>query len=130
MRIRLIFILFLGMSLSSFAQEDVPQVNPHLIVQEGQPYTWADFLMEKSCMSQLILLQDHSVGRQNDIKDKIRAYCKDPAKVWHNLLTIFRENKKDVLMHQIFQDNIRLADACFPKIVTSGGCCAGMKRVN
>ena len=70
-------------------------------------YTWGDFLMENSCLTDFNRLEDLAVlsEEQNGLRDKMQTYCAGKITVWDNLLLLFRQNKKALLIDKVSKEN-------------------------
>ena len=65
-------------------------------------YTWADFLQKESCQADFLILSKlHFLTQEQEkLKNAMMTYCVSSISVWDDLLTIFRQNKKNLLMDQ------------------------------
>lgn len=70
-------------------------------------YTWADFLQGKSCREDFNALQQLSFlsPQQQALRDKMQTYCQGQVGAWDTLLSLFRQNKKALLIDQTLQEN-------------------------
>jgi len=70
-------------------------------------YTWGDFLMGQNCRTALNQLQEIPFlsEEQSRLKDKMQTYCVGKITVWNNLLTLFRQNKKALLIDKVLKEN-------------------------
>ena len=83
-------------------------IEPQISSQEVSPdtvkinYTWSDFLEKESCQADFLILSKlHFLTQEQEkLKNAMMTYCVSPISVWDDLLTIFRQNKKNLLMDQ------------------------------
>ena len=70
-------------------------------------YTWGDFLMGQNCLTALNQLQDISFlsEEQSRLKDKMQTYCVGKITIWDTLLSLFRQNKKSLLIDKTLKEN-------------------------
>ena len=70
-------------------------------------YTWNDFLMEDSCLSDFDQLKTLPFlsEEQRQLQTKMETYCVGKINAWKNLLTLFRQNKKALLINKTLTQN-------------------------
>ena len=89
----------------------IPPEQPVLRIEEDEKilllnYTWADFLQNKSCQDDFNQLQQLPFlsSEQQSLKDKMQTYCVGKIGAWDSLLTLFRQNKKALLIDKALQE--------------------------
>lgn len=80
---------------------------PEKILLPTVSYTWADFLQGKSCQDDFDQLQQLPFlsPEQRSLKDKMQIYCVKEIKIWKTLLSLFRQNKKTLLIDNTLKKN-------------------------
>ena len=106
MKIKGIVLLLWGISVSAMAQEVLPEMSVSPVADEPAEqlitYTWSDFLMGKSCEDVFSSPNESYTTALNKLAD---TYCANPVQAWDNLLVIFRQGKKDLLVNEALKEN-------------------------
>ena len=99
MKNKWIFVLLLGISWGVLAEEEQNAFSSFVEPLEECPYTWSDFLMGKSCSSFLNGKQTEAIS--TSLTQMMHSYCaQQPIRAWADLLTTFRQNKRDLLINE------------------------------
>lgn len=88
------------------AQEFLLETQPEAPVYQIT-YTWGDFLSGKSCLYEFNQFQQLAFLSQEQqfLKDKMQTYCVREIGVWNTLSTLFRQNKKALLIDTTLREN-------------------------
>ena len=110
-------VLLPGFAIAEDLSIDLPS-NQSVVYQEiaqpveqsvGITYTWNNFLMGEPCDKDFHLLEALPFLSQDQqlLKDKMQTYCVSPKKsgVWSDLLTTFRQGKKNLLVNKTLKEN-------------------------
>ena len=73
-------------------------------------YSWTDFLTAKSCTEDLKQFQKISFlsNEQKYLKELMENYCTSGVSAWKKLLNIFRQGKKNLMIHSILSQDSSL----------------------
>ncbi len=110
MKGRYLWIFFLGVCLGVHpvsAQEFlVAEFEPQIPVFQPS-YTWGDFLVGQSCITDFNQLQNLPFlsEKQTQLKEKMQTYCVGQITVWDTLSTFFHQNKKALLIEKTLKEN-------------------------